>query len=222
MTFRFALLTLAVMILAAACTPAPTLRNEAYLNDTSLVSGEPCEAPCWQGLIPGETAWGVAQDLLDTSDLYTEVNTDRDRQTGEAWIDFAYEEGLQCCRLYTSDGETLDTILLLLAPQIPLGDVIDRHGEPTYLSGQVETPDQAMVALVYPEIPMVVYAFAENLSDAQISATSEVVGVSYASSALMDDVLATQNLYHWEGYGNLGTFIDDVFDVTPLAPPENE
>ena len=63
-----------VALMVVACTPAPDLRDESFLADDSLISGVPCEAPCWQNLIPGETVWGVSQSLIEENDDYIEVD----------------------------------------------------------------------------------------------------------------------------------------------------
>src|SRR5690349_21843075 len=39
--------------------------NEALL-DRGLISGEPCGAPCWQNITPGETAYDDALTILNT------------------------------------------------------------------------------------------------------------------------------------------------------------
>lgn len=220
MSFHRLLPVLLVAFFVVACTPAPDLRNESFLDDTSLISGDPCEAPCWQNLIPGETVWGVAQDTLAGNDDYVELDTDSNRRTGEAWIEFAFRDGLKCCRIHTVDGETLSSILLLLSPQLTVSDVIDSFGEPIYMTAQAETPDQSYVTLVYPETNMVVYAFAENITDSQITADNEVIGVVYMSAPEMENLLQTENLYNWEGFTVLANVIDGVFDSTPIPPTE--
>lgn len=203
-----------VVLLTVACSPAPELRNNAFLADTSLITGNPCEAPCWEELTPGETVWGLAQEKI-TGD-YVEVDSDSNRRTGEAWIEFSFGDGLKCCRIYTADGQVLSSILLLLAPEITLSDVIERYGEPTYLTAQSETSDQAYLALVYPEIPMIIYAFAETITDSQISPDTEIIGLVYLSGPEMGKLLSTQSLYDWDGYGILGDVIDGNFDITPV------
>lgn len=211
---------LVVMLVMVACTPAPELRDEAFLNDTSLLTGEPCSAPCWQDLIPGESAWGLAQDTIANSDAYREVDTESNRQTGEVWIDFAFTDGPQCCRLYTVDGETLSRILLLVSPQMTVAEVVAAYGEPTYLTAQAETSEQAYVALIYPDIPMVIYAFAENLTDSEINADNAIIGMVYMDATELDKVLETQSLYNWDGYGALGDIIDGEFDLTAVPTTE--
>ncbi|MCY4146271.1 MAG: thioredoxin domain-containing protein, partial [Chloroflexi bacterium] len=41
--------------------PEATLLNQSFLMDDSLLTGEPCAAPCWQRITPGETSLAVYQ-----------------------------------------------------------------------------------------------------------------------------------------------------------------
>lgn len=184
--------------------------------DTSLITGEPCEAPCWQNLIPDETVWGVAQDFVKNNADYTIVQeVTPSIRVREARIDFAIQDGPQCCRILSRDGEMLSAISLLLAPHMQLGDVIEHYGEPTYLSGEAVTNNQAIIALVFPDIPMVIYAFAESLSESELSAANTVIGVMYLAQSEMDILLQSEGFYNWEGYGLLGNIINGAFDITP-------
>lgn len=211
-----------VAIIAMACTPAPMLRDDAFLDDTSLISGDPCTAPCWQNLIPDETAWGVAQDTIAESEDFIEVDSDSDRRTGEAWIEFTYRDGPKCCRIYTADGVTLTSIFLLLAPQMTVSDVIENFGEPTYIAGQAQTSDQAHIVLLYADTPMMIYAFAENITDSEINGDSEVVGAVYMTAEEMETLIQTENLYNWDGFGALSDIITGEFDITPVPQTDEE
>lgn len=208
-----------VWLFVSACSPMPQLRNDAYLNDSSLVSGDPCEAPCWQNLIAGESAWGLAQDLIANNADYTVITNSRDRNTGEAWIEFAYQDGPVCCRLYSRTQETLSSVYLLLSPQMTVGDVLAQYGEPQFITAQVETPDQSYLALVYSELSFVVYVFAENLSESQISEDSQVIGVAYQAPSEMETLLQSQTFFAWIGYGTLGDILAQP-EVTPAPATE--
>jgi hypothetical protein len=220
MKSRFLLpLCLVVWLLASACAPAPQLLNDAYLNDTSFVSGDPCEAPCWQTLIVGESAWGLAQDFIMNNADFTVVTNNRDRNTGEAWIEFAYQDGPVCCRVYTATQETLSSIYLLLSPQTTVKDIVERYGEPQFISAQAKTPDQSILALVYSDLSFVVYVFADNLSDSQINEDSQVIGVAYHAPSEMETVLQTETLFAWIGYGTLGAILGQP-EVTQVPATE--
>lgn len=200
-------LFLVVWLVVSGCSPSPQLLNEAYLNDSSLVSGDPCEAPCWQTLIAGESAWGLAQDLIANNADYTVITNSRDRNTGEAWIEFAYQNGPVCCRVYSRTQETLSSVYLLLSPQVTVKEVVERYGEPQFITAQEETPDQSYLALVYRDLSFVLYVFADNLSTGEITEDSQVIGVAYHARSEMEILLQSQTLFSWNGYGTLGDIL---------------
>ena len=200
-------LFIVVWLVVSGCSPSPQLRNDAYLNDSSLVSGDPCEAPCWQSLIAGESAWGLAQDLIANNADYTVITNSRDRNTGEAWIEFAYQDGPVCCRVYSRTQETLSSVYLLLSPQSTVKEVVERYGEPQFITAQEETPDQSYLALVYRDLSFVVYVFADNLSSSEITEDSQVIGVAYHAQSEMEILLQSQTLFSWNGYGTLGDIL---------------
>jgi hypothetical protein len=217
MKSRFLLpLCLVVWLLASGCAPAPQLLNDAYLNDSSFVSGDPCEAPCWQNLIAGESAWGLAQDFITNNADYSSVISNRDRDTGEAWIEFAYQNGPVCCRIYSTSQETLSSVYLLLRPQNTVREIVERYGEPQFITAQAKTPEQSIIALVYSDLSFVVYVFAENLSESQVNEDSQVIGMAFHAPSVMGTVLQTETLFAWNGFGTLGEILAQP-EVT-LAP----
>jgi len=190
-----------------ACTPVPQLRNEELLQDLSLISGEPCSAPCWENMIPGETSWDDAVTILSENADFTNLDRDRNRETGEEIYNFNYLDGSQCCRIYSRDGELLSSVLLLLAPNMTLSQVIEVYGEPLYFSGEDVTETQSFLSLVYVDTPMIVYAFSAGLAEGEISSASEVIGVIYLAPSEMELLLATEELREWHGYGNLSELL---------------
>jgi hypothetical protein len=198
---------IAVILVATACAPAPELRNDAYFHDTSLVDGEPCFAPCWRGLTPGETTWDVVEDTLATFEDVGNPVRERNRDTGEEYYDFQYLDGPQCCRVYTRDGSVLASILLLVAPEMSVGAVIEQYGEPQYVQAQDVTDDQTFVVLVFPEVPMLVYVFGAGSASGEITADSEVIGVDYLATTEMAVVLNESALFTWNGYGALSAIL---------------
>lgn len=209
-----------VVLFIAACSPPPVLRNDDYLRDTSLVTGIPCEAPCWQDIVPGETPWNEVQDFLTQDEDYTNIESARDDETGEEAVVFNYTDGPQCCRIYSRTGDVVDMIWLLLAPNMRLGDVLERYGDPTWLSAEDVTADQTFVALVFPDVPMVLYAFGAGIETGELTAASEVIGAVYMTAAEMETVLEISNLHAWDGYGSLSEMVAGDFDLTPESTAE--
>lgn len=226
---RFVLLALAAfsLVLLAACAP-PSLRDDALLKDTSLVTGEPCEAPCWRGITPGETSWRDARTIIEDDPQFENVAVTEDQNSDARRLDWTDANGPNCCRLYSQDGETVNAILLLTAPVMELGNVIERYGEPTYVVGEESTPDEALMSLIYPDLPLVIYAFVEGATTGELTPGSDIIGTIYLAESDMEQLLASTNLYEWAGYDTYANYVDGEFDVTvaptsePDANPDDE
>lgn len=132
-------------------------------------------------------------------------------------IQAAWQQGDNqvCCQMATQDGETVSLIFLRTAPEMTLGQLIDTHGEPTYLIGSEFTTDQAIMSMVYPDIPMVVYVFVEGPEEGELSASSEIIGALYFTDAEMELLLQTTDLHSWEGFQSYKAYADSAFEVTP-------
>ncbi len=214
-------LILLTTLVIAGCAPQIELLSEQYLQDTSLVSGEPCGAPCWRNIIPGETRWTDALTRVQDDPTLAEVQEQSNEETSEVAITFQNRDGIPCCLLYSQDGQFVDQILLQVAPQMTIGQAIETLGEPTYVSGtdnenaQGLSPEQASLALYYPEQQTVVYAFVEGKENGTLTEQSPVFAVLYVRPEDMDEVIAGSALYNWEGYQAYAAYIDGSYDVTP-------
>lgn len=205
-----------LVLLTAACLPEPVILSENYLKDTSLITGDPCESPCWQNITPGETSWRDALTIIEDNANFTRIETAEDENSAAravGWHDG--DSDLLCCRMYTPDGSVVDAILLQFAPQMTLSQVLEAVGEPTYLIGESVAADQALMSLVYPDVPMVVYVFVAGAEQGALSPSSEIVGAMYMSAGNMQIALQDVGLYLWQGYGTFAEYIDGNFDVLP-------
>lgn len=218
MNFRLVLLgILTLALLLAACAPPPQLRDETLINDTSLISGEPCEAPCWRGITPGETLWRDALTVLEDDPEFEGVETREDENSDAIGAIWKAKGGPECCQMVAEDGQTVNLIFLRMRPNVTLGEVIEAHGEPAYAVGTPVTEDQAIVNLVYPDTPMIVLAFTAG-DQVDVTEASEIIGVFYTTPADMDLFLNTQYLHAWEGYAPFNTYRqaeDADYEVTP-------
>jgi hypothetical protein len=214
---RLFLVALPVLLLIAACAPPPALRDDNLLKDRSLVTNQPCAAPCFYGIVPGETSWQDALTIIEDTgnfrNLQTQTDEDGSGRVQAAWQDG--ENGAVCCQILSEDGQTVRLTFLRTAPLMTLGEVIGAHGEPTYLAGQEFTPDQAIISLVYPELPMVVYAFVAGPETGELSASSEIIGVLYFVQEDMDLLVQTTELHAWEGYQSYIEYVEGELEVTP-------
>jgi len=235
----------ALVLLASACLPAPELRSDKLLHDTSLIddsavadaeataeagSDDPeatpdvaagdaieCAPPCWRGIVPGETNWRDALTMIEDAGIFANVQVEDVPDSGvrqALWQEGA--EGEPCCQMFSSeDGETVSVVFLRTAPLINMGELVERWGEPEYLRGVEFTDDQAIMNLIYPEVPMVVYAFVAGPTEGQLSDSSEIIGVLYMTQHDMDLLLQTNDLHSWDGYQGFSDYEDGEFEVTP-------
>jgi len=204
-----------VLLFLASCAPPPNLRDETLLNDRSLITGEPCAAPCFRGITPGETTWQDAITIIEDDTDFKNLQT----QTAEnsTSLQAAWQQGDNqvCCQMASEDGETVSLVFLRTAPSMTLAELIEAHGEPAYLVGSEFTADQAIISLVYPDVPMVIYVFVAGAESGELSDSSEIIGALYFTQTEMELLLQTTDLYAWDGYKSYQEYNSSEFDVTP-------
>ncbi len=221
----FLILLMLSALIVAACAPAPELRNDNFLQDTSFVDAEPCGPPCWRGITVGETGWQDALTLIEDDETLSGLETrtaDDSDIVGAIW---SQVDGDGCCQMYSEGGEIVDVLIMQTAPLVTLGEVVDIHGDPAYVVGETLSDDQGVFSLFYPDTNMLIYAFIEGETGA-LSETSEIIGFGYFSAERMEVLLLTNDLHVWDGYQTYSTYMDSEFEITPsitLTPnPESE
>lgn len=220
------ILPLLLMLVAAGCMPQPTLRSELFLHDTSLITREPCAAPCWNNITPGETSWSAALEIIqgDTRFQGVEVNTDDQ----EGLIQAVWQpagSGQFCCRMLAEgEGENVSFLFLALAtPGIIVDQVLNTYGEPTYVTTFDFTDQESVVQLIYPDVPMVVSALV-GTKESSLLANSEIVAMLTMAPDEMALILQTTDLKRWDGYQAYATYVQATPVVTPsvtLTPAPN-
>jgi hypothetical protein len=208
----------ALVLIMAACAPPPNLRDEKLLQDTSLIDSEPCAAPCWRGITPGVTAWSDARTILEDDATLQNLQFQDDENSDARVASWEQKDGSACCQMFSSeDGELVNVLFLRTAPNIPLGELFEAHGEPTYAVSSEFSEDQAIVNLIYPDVPMVIYAFVAG-PNASLNENSEVIASLYLPPDDMELVVQTSNLHAWEGFASFQTYSSaegSAFEVTP-------
>jgi hypothetical protein len=204
-------------LVVSACSAPPVLRDDTFLKDDSLVTGEPCGAPCFRGITPGETSWRDAVNTIQDDPQFAgfRVEEFEEDSTLAKRLTWADGDAQDCCLITTLDGETVEEFFSFLAPQMQLGDVIDRYGEPQYLFGEPVSDDQAVAFLIYEDPSVMLYIFVGGAATGEISPDSEVIGMWYVTPASITGLIANNELYRWSGYGAFADLIDGNFDVTP-------
>lgn len=191
-------------LIGDAAPAAPRLLNENLLHETGLVDGEPCDAPCWRGITPGETSWAAAEEILRADTTIADLNFQEDGDAKGAT--FSQVDGDACCQIITQTGEFVEFMQLQFAPGVILGDVIEKYGEPNLIDGDQYSSDQYMVILFYEDVPMLIYVYLPDAETA-LSEESDVIGVIYLTTDLIEQFVAASPLAEWEGYESFDYYL---------------
>ena len=205
--------TFAAFVLSA-CAAEIKLLDETKLNDISLLTGEPCEAPCWNGITAGETRYRDAKLIIE-SEEGLKISNEPDAQEGNPGriFDFAEGDNEACCQVSSRDGETVSSFFLQLAPNMNFGSVFDRLGEPDYVDGQQMSDEQGYLALIYTDIPLVVYAYVEKPATGALSVYSEVIAAMYLAESEIEQVLFCASMYSWNGFQSFSSYSEGEKDI---------
>lgn len=208
---------LALTLLLVACAPPPELRDSTLLNDDSLLTDDPCSAPCWRNITPGETSWSEALTIIEDDVRLSDPQLQESEEDDAVVATFRQAEGNDCCQIFSEDGQTVGLLFLrLAAPNVTLGELLDAKGEPAYVLGSEFSEDQSIMNLIYPDIPMVTYAFVAGPEGA-LNEGSEIIGALYMQNSDMELLIQTSNLQAWEGFQSYNAYQESEFEVTPAV-----
>ncbi|NIO68352.1 MAG: hypothetical protein GTN71_04700, partial [Anaerolineae bacterium] len=109
--------------------------------DTSLLTGEPCEPPCWHGLVPGVSTEEEVDEFVRTSELVDQTTLfrgDITRGTGQVvgvsvqWWSRADMAGVprQFGNDFTLEDGVLQYMTIFLDVEVTLEDLLERYGPP--------------------------------------------------------------------------------------------
>ena len=208
----FPILLLALVALAA-CSPDINLLNDAMLSDTSLLSGDPCAAPCWNGITPGETKFRDAKLIIEGDARY-KLGEEPTPEEGSLARSFTFGEGedAACCQVVSRDGDTVSSFLLQTAPVMSYGRVYDEFGEPEYVAAEQVSEEQGYVAGIYTGIPLIVYAYVEKPATGALSVSSPIIGAMYLRASEVEELLLCAQLFEWRGFTDFSVYQAEEFD----------
>ena len=183
--------------------PERSLLNDGFLQDSSLISGTPCEPPCWQRITPGLTSMEAAMNLVTALDGMQIVQAD-----GSGFA-FRHGDGAPCCQIASQDGETVSSVLLQFAPLTGVGQVIAARGEPGYVIGQPFSETEAVLMLYYPDQQMLLSVVVPGI-DGQMEETSPLVAAVFATSEIFAAAFDSAPLEAWRGYATYREYMEGV------------
>jgi len=217
-------LVASVLAVAAWVIAACVRCGEPPPVDNSLLTGDPCEPPCWQGLKPGESTLEEVNAWMRTSGFVSPPTVHRSalhRGGGELvglsiwWQSNVWGAGGS--NNFDIHGGVLDSITIHPHYDVPLGRLINRYGPPEkYVAGRpISGPLYYDVTLYYP-----VHGFTAGLvlryDDPTLRPETGVGSVWYFRAAPLERFLeleyehgylggtpekSLQYMHDWQGYG---------------------
>lgn len=214
------LLRVAVVVALGTAALIVWMLHRESLVDRSLLTGSPCAAPCWQGIVPGTTTRSQAIEILESS-RYVRKGSVQEAGTatrgGCEWRWRVSGRRLQPS-LWWQDG-VVQEITLGLTYDLVIEDAIGQFGPPEALSaGEGGTPEHWywIVSLHYPAQGMELRAYTPEYSTALESSTEVGVVVLFAPTTLLERIsttdagsdaaeesVAPELMRPWMGYGDL-------------------
>ncbi len=208
---------LLILATSVGCRGAPPV-------DTSLLTGEPCEPPCWHGLTAGVSTDDEVDEFLGTSELVDRSTLFRGHVTSgrgdvvgvtlQWWstADMANVPRQFGNSIVIKDG-LAQYMTIWLDVEVTLQGLLERYGPPESFTAWREGVEVSYVkvTLYYPR-----HGFTATLTippyDVQLTPESEVVRVWYFRAAALEEFLALTRdsgyptvsediLQVWHGYG---------------------
>ena len=173
--------------------PERSLLNDQFLADTSLLTGEPCDPPCWQNIVPGETTLAEALEIVSALDAVTVL------QHSDQAFHFGRPDAPPCCQVSADETQTVAAIILQFAPKMTIGDAIARHGEPLFFRGQPYTDSEAILWFYYPERFAMIQVVVPGI-DGSLDASSPLSAAYYLTEMDMSDAMAAGTFGPWKGF----------------------
>jgi hypothetical protein len=219
-----AIVVVCIVAGAGGCGPKP--QATPLPIDVSLLTGKPCEPPCWQGLTPGLSTEADVKQFLETSRLVDRASVFRGDVTNGSgavvgaavqWHSAAHVQeayGWNCIEV--QDG-LVQWIEAYLDFEVTLEDLLGKYGPPDGLIGGLTGVhfSEFRVTLYYPR-----HGFIAKLilpvDDRYLRPDSRVVSIWYFRAAPLEEFVELgcevgylggtadtwlESLRDWQGYG---------------------
>jgi hypothetical protein len=189
------------------------LTQDIDIGDGGLLSGRPCPSPCAFGVRIGETQLDQVIPVLESNGIsrcWTEPNL--------SWSQ------ISCGGTRLNVQVTMDTRLvsaIWFHPSVPvsLGDIIEKYGEPNYVTLDQEVARQLHPKLYWNSLRMLVVVpdvFSEFF-DAGNTTQAEEISFSDENIYRFADKEANPNFQPWDGYGMYQPIVPFPLNPTPMA-----
>jgi hypothetical protein len=167
--------------------------GESTRLDMSLLTGEPCEPPCWQGLVPGVSTLEEVDQVLTGSEYVAPGSIYKDWYGDILSVLWRPRWQSPADNRFVLRGNVLQHMKMYVEPEVTLGQVVDKWGPPDkFQAGRSLHPEPVYIAvdLFYRELGMMVELRLPE-DDRQLTPDEEIVRVHYFEPAPLEEVLVT-------------------------------
>jgi len=182
-------------------TPHPTaLPERVDIGDGGLLSGRPCASPCVFGIRVGETQLDQVAPLLEQNNI-----SPCQREDSVSWI--AIGCGYSVSVQVDTDTNIVNGILFYPSVSVSLGDIIEKYGDPNFVSLDPEGPTEAptiQTILYWDSIRMLVELPKIDGKEYNLQKTTRIGSVAFMDEELYPGSSGIQfGEYYklWNGYG---------------------
>ncbi len=176
-----------------------TAKYGINIGDGGVISGVPCSAPCVFGIRAGDTQFDQVMPTLEkngiaSSDCLTEPNV--------SWFLFNCGVGRLNVQVDTQTN-IVNAVWLLPNDSISLGEIIEKYGEPNYVTVDQEAPGTIHPRFYWNSIRMLVLLPEISGESYDVEKTTEVEGIDFSDETLYRASEKESDPYYkpWNGYG---------------------
>jgi len=192
----------AAITVVASCQPN---------RDMSLLTDEPCAAPCWQRIVPGVSTAEDARRVLETCVYVSEGSYSEERQGRQTKLLLWHPADCpECLNSITFQDDVVFTINLKVTYSLKAEQILEKYGPPEGMTvgiGGLPEWQYIAVGMHYPSKGLTFVA-SVPLQEPRIEPTTVIASASYYSPTSFDDpTFMGPDFLHlvkpWQGYGEL-------------------
>jgi hypothetical protein len=169
------------------------------IGDGGIMSGVPCSAPCVFGIRAGETQFDQVMPTLEKNGIpgskcLTEPNV--------SWFLFTCGAGRLNVQVDTQTN-IVNAVWFLPNDSISLGEIIEKYGEPNYVTVDQEAPGTIHPRFYWNSIRMLVTLPKISGETYDIKKTTDVETIDFSDESLYRTAEKETDPYYrsWNGYG---------------------
>jgi len=182
------------------------------IGDGGVLSGVPCSAPCVFGIRTGETPFDQVMPTLEKNGIASSKCL---QEPNVSWYLFTCGAGRLNVQV---DTQTNIVVAVWLLPNDPisLGQMIEKYGEPNYVSLDQEALGTIHPRFYWNSMRMVVVVPQITGNRYDVETTTEVERISFSDESVYRISDKVPNSYYkpWNGYGIYQAPVETI----PLTP----